>query len=143
MQLEAAKPAIDLTRSKWSREVGQFAIYGTWLYNEDKEDTEPCLVVIPRYRAYGFVPCCIALSAAYLYNDPRYLAHAAANYAKALGFEDMNSGYKLAELIHDHLSDLISMPPDPQKAVVVAEANIDLGNGKRKTIEVLDHEQTR
>jgi hypothetical protein len=53
----------------------------------------------------------------------------------------MSRTRKLAELIHDHLPDLINMPVDPQKAIVVGEAKVNVG-GRMRTVELLDHEQT-
>ena len=142
-QLEQARPAIDLTRYAFTRDVGDLSIYGTWLYNEDQEDTEPCLVVIPRYRSTGFKPVVIALSAAYRYNNPRYLAHVASAFAQSLGFEDsLSQARKVATLIHDNLLDLLTMPVDPSEATVIGEVTIDQG-GRKRTIEVLDYEQER
>jgi len=142
-QLEQARPAIDLTRYHFTRDVGDLSIFGTWLYNDDQEDTEPCLVVIPRYRREGFKPVVVALSAAYRYNNPRYLAHAASAFAQSLGYEnDMTQARKVATLIHDNLLDLLSMPLDPTEAEVIGEVTIDQG-GKKRTIEVLDYEQKR
>lgn len=137
-----AKPAIDLTRHAFKRELGDLAIYGTWLMNEDQEDTEPCLVIIPRYRTYGFKPAVIALSAAFRYNDPRHTATAAAIFARNLGFDDMASANKIANLIFDHLGDLVTMPNDPSVANVIGEASFDLG-GNRRTVEILDYQQDR
>lgn len=143
MQLEQARPAIDLTRHHFKRDIGDLSIYGTWIFNDDHEDTEPCLVVMPRYRTIGVRPCVIALSAAFRYNNPRYLARVAAHFAVQLGFEDeLSIARKIATLIHDHMLDLITMPVDPTEAVVVGEAHVDLGGGRR-TVEILDHEQTR
>lgn len=144
MELAQARPAIDLTRTHFRRDLGDLSIFGTWVHNDDQEDTEPCLVVLPRYRLNGAVPCVIALSAAFKYNNPRYLAHASRFFAAQLGFEDeMTTVRKIATLIHDHMLDLLSMPLDPTEAVVIGEASVDLGDGRRKTVEVLDHEQTR
>ena len=143
MELEHAKPAIDLTRYAFTRDVGDLSIYGTWLYNEDQEDTEPCLVVIPRYRSVGFKPVVVALSAAYRYNNPRYLARVAGAFAQSLGFEDsLSQARKVATLIHDNLLDLLTMPLDPSEATVIGEVTIDQG-GRKRTIEVLDYEQER
>lgn len=138
------QPAIDLTRHAFKRDLGDLTIFGTWIYNEDQEDTEPALVVIPRYRLNGMVPCCVALSAAYRYNDPRYLARASRTFAEKLGFDDsMTTTHKIASLIHDHLLDLINMPVDPSQAIVIGEASVDLGNGRKETVEFVDHEPER
>lgn len=137
-----AKPAIDLSRHAFIREIGDLTLFGTWLYNDDQEDTEPCLVLIPRYRTAGFKPAVIALSAAFRYNNPRYLARASAIFAKNLGFEDMATANKIANLIYDHLDDLLTMPVDPTIAHVIGEASLDVG-GRKSTVEVLDYEQDR
>ena len=143
MQLEQAKPAIDLSRHHFVRELSDLMIFGTWLYNDDQEDTEPCLVVIPRYRRDGFKPVVVALSAAYRYNNPRYLAHAASAFAQSLGYKnDLTQARKVATLIYDHLLDLLTMPLDPTQATVVGEVTLDQG-GKKRTVEVLDYEQKR
>ena len=136
------QPAIDLSRHHFMRGIGDFALFGTWIHNEDQEDTEPCLVVVPRYRRDGFRPVCVALSAAYKYNDPRYLARVTPVFLKMLGFDDgLSKAHELASLIHDHLYDLITLPVDPTAAIVVGEASLDLGNGRRTTVEFMDHEQ--
>ena len=137
-------PAIDLTRHHFFRELGDLVVIGTWVYSDDQEDTEPALVILPRYRPPSSVrPCVIALSVAYRYNDAKYLVRSAKGIAKALGFEDsMTTTHKIADAIHSHLPDLVSMPVDPQTPVVVGEANVEIG-GKKRTIELLDHEQLR
>jgi hypothetical protein len=138
-----SQPAIDLSRYHFARTVGDLAIWGTWLWNEDQEDTEPCLVILPAYRN-GAKPIAIALSAAFKYNNPRYAVHACRAHCASLGFEDsMTKVHAIASLIFDHLGDLLSMPEDPQQAVVVGEASVDLGNGRKTTVELLDHEQIR
>lgn len=133
--------ALDLTRYAFKRDLGDLTLFGTWLYNDDQEDTEPAIVIIPRYRSLnGAKPICIALSSAFKYNDPRYLAHAAAGFARILGFEDsLTTTHKLASVIHDHMLDLIKMPLEPTEAIVTGEASVDLGNGVKKTVEFVDH----
>ena len=124
------------------RELGELVVFGTWVYSEDQEDTEPALVILPRYRPPSSVtPCVVALSAAYLYNDPKYCVRAAKGIAKALGFADsMTTTHKIADILHSHLPDLVSMPVDPTEAVVIGEASINLGDGKKQTVELLDYE---
>jgi hypothetical protein len=137
--------AIDLTRYHFMRELGDLVVIGTWVMNEDQEDTEPALVLLPRYRPpSSVIPCVVALSAAYLYNDAKYCVRAAKGMAKALGFEDsMTTTHRIADILHSHLPDLVSMPIDPTVAVVVGEATLDLGGGRKRTVEFLDHEQLR
>lgn len=141
--MESAQHAIDLTRYHFKRDLGDLTIYGTWLFNEDQEDTEPCLVVIPRYRTVGFRPIVVALSAAYKYNNPQYLAQVAGLFAESLGFEDdLTRARTVATMIWDHLLDLLSMPLDPSVGVVVGEASVNI-DGRKRNIEVLDYEQER
>lgn len=139
------KPAIDLTRHHFMRELGDIVVFGSWIMNDEQEDTEPCLVLVPRYRPpSSVIPCVVALSAAYLYNDAKYCVRAAKGIAKALGFEDsMSTTHRIADILHSHLPDLVSMPVDPQRAVVVGEAQVDDGSGGKRTVEILDHEQIK
>ena len=139
------RPAIDLTRFHFMRELGDLVIFGTWIMNDDQEDTEPALVLLPRYRPPSSVrPCVVALSAAYLYNDPKYCVKAAKGIAKALGFEDsMTTTHRIADVLHSHLPDLVRMPVDPSTGVVVGEAQVSFGDGVKKTVEFMDYEQTK
>ncbi|SEH89598.1 hypothetical protein [Paraburkholderia hospita] len=141
--LERARPMIDLTRHAFVRQLGDFTLFGTWVYDADLDDDEPALVLIPTYRTmrHGIRPCVIALSAAFRYTDPRHLAAVSLEFAKALGFEDtlMSSANKIGEIIHSHLLDLIKMPENPTEALVGATANVDFGDGRKRTVEILDH----
>jgi hypothetical protein len=133
-------PAIDLTRHHFKRDLGDITVFGTWLWREAENRSEPALVLIPRYRLEGIKPCVVALSDAHEYNqDARALVHMARRFAHMLGFADeMTNVRKLATLIHDHLLDLIMMPNDPRRPVVIGEATVDIG-GRKQTIELLDH----
>lgn len=133
--------AIDLRRHHFMREVRDLVVFGTWLHNDDQEDTEPALVIVPRYRRAK--PVVIALSSAYKYNDPVYLARASAYFAQAMGFDDgLSTAYRIAETIDNHMLDLLKMPVDPSESVEVGEAVIDLGKG-RQTLRLTDYEQIK
>lgn len=138
------QPAIDLSRHHFMRELGDMVVFGTWIMNDDQEDTEPALVILPRHRPPSSVkPCVIGLSAAFKYDNPKYLARAAPHIAECLGFEDsLQRANKIATLIHDHIPDLVRMPVDPSQAIVVGEATVEVG-GKRRTIEFTELEQTK
>ena len=130
--------AIDLTRTHFFREVGDMCIAGTWIRNEDQEDDEPALVILPRYRPPSSVkPCVIGLSAAFKYDNPKYLARAAPHIAKCLGFEDsLQRANKIATLIHDHIPDLVRMPVNPTEAVVVADGTFTKSDGSSSHVEL-------
>jgi hypothetical protein len=144
LHIERARPNLDLTRYHFVRELGDIRLYGTWWYDAENDDDEPCLVLVPSRRvSHHVVPCVILLSAAFLYDDPRYLAMRALTFAKALGFDDteMASAQKIGGIVHDHLLDLIKMPENPTEAIVGATANVDFGDGRgTRTVEILDHE---
>jgi hypothetical protein len=141
--LSEQRPAIDLTRTHFVRHLGDLSIYGTWIFNNDQEAEEPALVVIPRYRRDGFKPCVVALSAAYKYNDERYMVRAARHFLSMLGIQDsMAECHKVATLIHSHLLDLLTIPPSPTTAIIVGEAVIGEGL-RRRTVDILDYEPTQ
>lgn len=136
-------PAIDLTRHAFVRPMGDITLYGTWVYNEDMEDYEPALVLIPSYRRSGFMPVVIALSAAYKYDSPQYLAKVSRGILIKLGMNDcMSSANRVANLIYDHLDDLLKMPNNPTTSVIVADATISI-NGRKRSVEILDFEPTK
>ena len=134
------KHAIDLTRNHFVREWKDLCVIGTWLYSADQEDDEPCLVIVPRYRQHGYMPVVVALSAAYRYNSPKYLANASKQFCRSLNFEDsMTNCHNIAEAIHSHLLDLLKMPASPTSSIVIGEASMDMGNGVKRTVEFMDH----
>jgi len=138
-----ARPAIDLTRHAFMREWKDLVIFGSWIHNDDQEDDEPALVIVPRYRRRGYLPVCIALSAAYKYNSPKYLARASQQFCHSLGFEDsMANANKIAEAIHSHLLDLLSMPISPTTAIIMGEASMTMVDGVKRTVEFMDHAPT-
>lgn len=134
------QPAINLARNHFVKPAGDLVLVATWVMNDDQEDYEPCLVVVPRYRRGGFKPCVVALSAAWQYNEPQYLARAAQIFIVALGMEDcLSNAHKVAELIHSHLGDLLKIPPNPTRTIVVADASVTI-DGIKRQIEVLDYQ---
>lgn len=138
-------PAIDLSRHHFMRELGEMVVFGTWIYNNDQEHTEPCLVVLPRYRPPSSVkPCVVALSSAYRYDDPAYCVRAARIFARNLGFADsMTTTHKIATILHDQLPELLMMPLDPTVGIITGEAVVNFGDGKKKTVEFVDYEQLK
>ncbi len=133
------KPVLDLTRNHFVRAIGDLVCVGTWIANQDQEDYEPCLAIVPRHRKSGFKPCVVALSSSWKYNEPQYLARASQIFARQLGMEDcMSNAHKIGEIIHSHLSDLIRMPNNPTQAIVVADASYTI-NGKSHSAEILDY----
>lgn len=144
MNIEAARPAIDLTRYHFVRELGDIRLYGTWLHHAEDDEDEPALVLVPAHRRHGVVPCCVALSAVFRYTDPRHLATVSLEFARTMGFDSnlMSAAHKIGGIIHDHLLDLIKMPENPTEAVVGAYGQINDGH-RTRTVEIIDHVPTR
>jgi hypothetical protein len=135
-------PAIDLRRHHFMHPFKDIACFGSWLFNADQEDVEPCLVLVPRYRRNGFKPAVIALSSAFKYNDATYLARAAVIFNRDLGFaDDLANAHKVADAINMYLGDLLSMPENPTTTVIGADATVTIG-GKTRTVELLDYQST-
>lgn len=131
------KPAIDLTRNKFVRNVGDLMVFGTWIWNEDQEDTEPCLAIMPLYRKAK--PCIVTLSYAHLYTNPRFLESVSRDYAQSFDMRTEIDAFRVADLIMSSLRDLLTMPPDPTEAIAVGEVVITDG-GKKRTAEILDYQ---
>lgn len=137
--MEQAQHAIDLTRHHFKKDRGDLSMFGTWLWNDDQEAHEPALVIVNRYNPRAFKPCVVALSAAYKYNDARYMARIASAFTSLLGLQDgLVTAHKLALFIEDHLNDLLLMPPNPTTTIVVADAIIDSGR-RKMSAEIVEH----
>lgn len=137
------KPAIDLSRTHFVRPFKDLMVFGSWLWNDDQEDHEPCLVILPAVRRTGIRPVVVALTAAFKYSDENYCWKAACIFNRDLGFEDNNQNIaKVAAAIHSHLEDLLSMPMNPVEAVIGAHAVVNIG-GKNETIALLDYQNTK
>jgi hypothetical protein len=129
---------LDLTKYAFKRELGEFDVYGTWVGMTD-EDIEPAIVIVTAHRSCR--PVCVALSAAYKYNDPSYLARAADIFCQDLGLTPgLKNTVRIGEMIHSHLLDLIKMPPVPVDTVQVGEGFITHGDGRKETCALLDYE---
>lgn len=137
---------LDLTLRHFERVQGEVTVIGTW-YGSEVDEMEPCICLIPTYRVLldgdkmRAKPCCIALSAAYLYDDPRHLLSRSRYFCEALGFSDgMQRVHKLAELIHGSLLDLVKMPPRPSLGSFVgADATLTDEMGRQRTVELHTH----
>lgn len=132
------QPAIDLTVYRFKKELGEITLFGTWIWNDDQEKSEPALVLIPTHRKINKVAG-VALSSAFKYDNSRYLVHAAHYHSLNMGFEpSMTLTRKIATIIHDHLDDLVLMPPEPTTSVVGADATVMRSDGQTKTFELIE-----
>lgn len=132
--LEPAVPCLDLTTRAWMRTVGRFTIYGTW-FRHDNKQREPCLAIVPS-RGPIIKPAVVLLSQAYLFDSPRTAAALCTRFVNGMGMPSADNAIKLFDLVNDHLSDLISLPPDPRERIVVADATVKLSTGETRTMEM-------
>lgn len=135
---------LNLDNRAFTRVLGDLTIIGTW-YGADFNECEPVLCLVPTYRINMFdgvsirsKPCCVALSAAYLYDDPTHLLMRSRQFCEQLGFSDeMSRVHKIAEAIHGSLQDLIEMPPRPViGSFVGADATLTDEMGRQRSVEL-------
>lgn len=140
-------PVLNLDNRAFTHVLGDITVIGTW-YGADINECEPVLCLVPTYRINMFdgvkmrsVPCCVGLSAAYLYDNPSYLLAQSIKFNRLLGFTDDTSHVnKIAEAIHGRLQDLIEIPPRPViGSYVGAEATLTDQDTGRKTTHELHH----
>lgn len=132
----SAVPCIDLTERRWYRTLGEYTIYGTWFRHDEDGRREPCLVITPSFGKMG-KPAVVLLDDAYKFENPSQAAHIVRRFALGMGKESMTQAIALAELINDHLSDLISMPNDTRQREVAADATIKIEGGETRHIQLL------
>jgi hypothetical protein len=137
---------IDLTKNTFVHVRGDFQIIGTWFaHNGLVDDSEPCLVIMPKRGVKKILnekPAVIALSSAYKYNNPRALLHNSRIFVQSMGVTDsMTNVHKLATIIDDHLTYLLTMPPKPVSDKIHG-ADVTITNqetGESVEREIYDH----
>lgn len=93
---------------------------------------EPSMVLFPAVaRTVQAGAYCICLSAAFKYDDVKYLVAQSAIAARVMGMDETSfTIHRIGSTIHDGLHDLIIMPPEPvwskdlEKGGVIAEMEI-------------------
>lgn len=130
---------LDLNRYHFRKEIGPITLWGTWVAN-DHGGAEPALVLGPTERIRrcregleerSWTPFVIRLREAHelVPTDPDYrgylfaLAHEIGQ-GLGLGFSRA-LGIQIMTLIHDHLGDLIAIPPAPDGVVAEFEGTIE------------------
>ncbi len=105
---------LDPRRAHKAHIIGDILAILTWV------NDERALVLMPAHRAQGSPWFVICDSAAYLYDDPAYLAKKSRLAAEVLGMDETDSTWKrIAGIIMNYLPDLIRMPSaqPPEKIV--------------------------
>lgn len=99
---------IDLNKTFLKRVHGDLLAVYTWF------DEERALVLIPHHRGPKAPWFVVGESAAYLYDDPHYLAKRCAEAAQFMGMGmDKATWVRIATIINEGLPDLIRMPSYP------------------------------
>ena len=134
---------LDLTKPHFEKRRGDLMLYGAW----HGKRLRPCLVVLPAYRTGRMVPLVIEVDNAWQWQpddidaDPRRSAQLIGTFLLANGMDASNTftAMKVASLIHDHLGDLLRIPPKSTEDVVVADAfQTDRDTGKVTHKEVIE-----
>lgn len=134
---------LDLTKPHFEKKRGDLTLYGAW----HGERLRPCLVVLPAYRIEKAVPLVIEVDDAWKWQpddpdvDPRLSAQLVVRFLMLNGMDYHNTftAMKVASLIHDHLGDLLNIPPKPTEGVVVADIlHTDRDTGKVTHKEVIE-----
>lgn len=141
-------PILDLTKHVFMREHRELTVFGTWIYNAEEEDWEPCLVLV-RTKHIGtdkVTPCVVLLSEAWRYDEPgtghRHMLTIAMQFVRVMRLDDnMTNVHMVADAIHSHLLDLIKLPPRPaeEDRSRGAEAVIVSPDGKKLSIEMYEN----
>jgi hypothetical protein len=99
--------SIDLRKAHLSRFHGDLMAVYSWI------DDERALFLIPHLRK-GAPWYIVKESAAYKYDDPKYMARQCAVACDVLGMEPSRPNWvRVASIIHEGLPDLVSMPSAP------------------------------
>lgn len=131
---------LDLTQSAFTKARGDLTLYGCW----HGRHLRPCLVVFPTYSTG--VPLVIEIDTAWQWDmddkdvDPRRNARLVGEFLAANGMDFTNvfTCMRVVSLIHDHLGDLLMMPPKPSEIIVVADAlQTDSDTGKTIHREII------
>ena len=134
---------LDLTKPHFEKRRGDLMLYGAW----HGKRLRPCLVVLPAYRTGRMVPLVIEVDDAWQWQpddidaDPRRSAQLIGTFLLANGMDASNTftAMKVASLIHDHLGDLLRIPPKSTEDVIVADAfQTDRDTGKVTHKEVIE-----
>ncbi len=135
------KHALNLSEIAWSRQHGDISIIGCWFGDE----LRPCLVLVPSYRKRsGFRPAVVLIDDAWRWSPdlgtPGYVMDQAPKIVANLGFDvTPQQCARVANLLADHIGDLLTIPPKPAAHEIVADAFMTDEDGKQRHFEIADH----
>ena len=133
------RPDLDLTQRAWVHSYGDLTLYGSWF----GEKLRPCIAILPSYRRRGFQPVVVLVDDAWRWDgntgSPFYVQQEAPRMARALGMEPTPATCaRIANLINDHLGDLLTIPPKPAERIAVADAIVTDEDGRQQHYEITE-----
>lgn len=138
--------AIDLSLRYFTHTHGDIFVIGSWVFMDGRN--RPCLVLIRTgdEQSDHCIPCIVTVDKAWVWSedvgDPREAARMAWEFIQALRLDenDQRNFIRIASIIHDHLGDLLTIPPyTPRLSDVVAELTvINQRTGKITEVEIRD-----
>ncbi|CAN7306192.1 hypothetical protein LJR231_001578 [Phyllobacterium sp. LjRoot231] len=138
--------AIDLSLRHFTHTHGDIFVIGSWISIEGRH--RPCLILIRTGDENNehCIPCVMTSDKAWIWSeaigDPRQAAQMAAGFIQALRLNehDQRNFIRIASIIHDHLGDLLHIPPytAPQSEVVAEILVTDQRTGKTREVEIRD-----
>jgi hypothetical protein len=137
---------IDLTKRAWTRTIGELTLIGTWLYQSEHMRWRPCLVLMRSgdEKSDHCIPCVVPLDNAWIWDerigDPRTAVRTVHEFLAMLRLtQDPRNNIRIASLIHDHLDDLIAIPPYPYgEGALLGELTMTDSNGRVVERELRD-----
>lgn len=141
-----SSPELDLRARAFLYVRGDITLIGSWLRKDGA--IRPCLVLIRTGEEAGeyTVPCIVTIDKAWVWDEkegnPREAAHTVAGFIQALRLTpDKHTFIRIVSLIHDHLDDLVQMPPFPpmDRQTVAFIEQVNNKTGKTREIEVKDY----
>lgn len=138
---------LDLTRRAWIRVKGDITIIGSWLYEAEDSRYRPCMVLMRTgdERNAHLIPCIITVDKAWIWEervgDAREAARTTVQFIEALRVDhSLKSIRRLLGLIHDHLGDLLTIPPyqNQEPRPVIGELTMRRSDGGVREVEMRD-----
>ena len=140
------RPVLDLSNRVWEQNHGDLTFIGTWIEIEGSHKSCIAIIRTNEERHEATMPCVVTADKAHIWSeevgDPRQAAWIATGYLDALRMERTpRNMIRIASLIHDHLGDLLSIPPYmPRETYVAAELTITNKNdGSVREVEVVEN----
>lgn len=135
---------LDLSRRAFDFQRGNITVIGTWV-QLDFRRWRPCLVLVRTGEELreDTWPCVVTVDQAWIWSeeigDPQRAAHQAMAFAQALRLGDTpQTVIRIASLIHDHLGDLLGIPPyqGPDDEPVAEVTITDRATGRTREVLV-------